>query len=242
MKFYNEIAHCYDNIFPLSNETVNFTVSFLREEMHDVLDIGCATGKLALALSAHGYRITGIDLDEEMIGAAANEARAKKLDARFFVADMCELDAHFDAGAFDAALCFGNTVVHLQNPVEIGKFFNGIFRLLRAGGVFIFQILNYDRILRLRVRDLPLIDNEVLRFTRWYEYSSTDPRLLFCTELLIKETQGIKRNGIPLYPAQSHEIAEFLNGSGFKGFNFFSDYQRNPYTPEGYALIAAAYK
>lgn len=54
MALYENIAEFYDEIFPLKQTRLDFIASFL-ENNSEVLDIGCATGELALALSKRGW-------------------------------------------------------------------------------------------------------------------------------------------------------------------------------------------
>ena len=106
--------------------------------------------------------------------------------AQFLVADLVEIGATFSGKRFDAILCLGNTLVHLPSPREIGKFMKDAFALLHAGGALIFQIVNYDRALDKRITELPLIDNDVLQFERFYDFDSDAPRIRFRTRLKLK--------------------------------------------------------
>ena len=51
-----------------------------------VLDLGCGTGALSIAMAQRGARVTGIDVAENQVRAATERARALGLDADFHVA------------------------------------------------------------------------------------------------------------------------------------------------------------
>jgi len=71
MKFYSSIAHIYDLIFPLSPLQVSFVNdSFIDKRNIDLLDVGCGTGSLTLAIANNYKSIIGIDLDNEMLSLA----------------------------------------------------------------------------------------------------------------------------------------------------------------------------
>jgi 2-polyprenyl-3-methyl-5-hydroxy-6-metoxy-1,4-benzoquinol methylase len=55
------VVRLYDLAYPWSRDD-DFFVSVLADEpARDVLDLGCGTGRLAIALSRRGYRVTGVD-------------------------------------------------------------------------------------------------------------------------------------------------------------------------------------
>ena len=70
------IADYYDaSPVVTGRQDVPFYLSAAREYGDPILELGCGTGRITLALAGDGHRITGLDLSERML-ARCNEKRA----------------------------------------------------------------------------------------------------------------------------------------------------------------------
>ncbi len=85
-----------------------------------ILDAGCGTGRVGGLLAAAGHRVTGVDLDPELIAAAEQDHPGS--DWR--VGDLAELDL---PDRFDVIVCAGN-VMTFAAPDTRGE----ILRRMRA--------------------------------------------------------------------------------------------------------------
>lgn len=99
-----------------------------------ILDVCCGTGCLAARLTARGYRVTGLDVSEEMLVYARANAPA----AEFLVADAASFQL---AGACDAAVSTFDSLNHLLVPAELEAAFRNIAAALRPGGLLAFDML-----------------------------------------------------------------------------------------------------
>lgn len=230
MDFYADLSPYYEAIFPLTGDKVKLTERYVPAGGR-VLDVGCSTGELVLALAQAGYHSAGIDLSEEMIEKARAEAAARGLDAGFRMGDMRELRVHF-SGLYDGITCFGNTIVHITDIREIRQFFRQIYAMLQPQGSFLFQIVNYDRILAKGITELPLIENpeKRLKFYRHYDYDKAANLIHFQTRLVVDGEEV--EHTVPLYPLTSDEIKVMLSADGFRNPRFFGDFAEHPYDPE----------
>jgi glycine/sarcosine N-methyltransferase len=157
-KFYSSISKYYPEIFPYNPLQLQFVTGIAGNLAgQQILDIGCATGELAFQLAKAGAEVTGIDLNEDLL----QQAKAGKVHPKlsFQKGNMLELKNDFQSETFDTVLCFGNTLVHLTSQKLILDMLHGVNAVLKPGGIFLLQILNYDYILSEPVTELPLDRN-----------------------------------------------------------------------------------
>ncbi len=220
---YDLIAEYYSSIFPLDPERVNFVKSICSNKLNNILDAGCGTGELSLALAESGYMVTGIDLNDKMIIIANQKNKNKKLCVNFKNKNMLEIDK---MQMFDCVLCFGNTLPHLSSLKQIKSFFNKSFESLSKNGSLIFQILNYDKIMLTKNIDFEVIKNESFEFRRKYIFNN-DKKILF--KILIKQLKTGKNysDSVYLIPLYQKQLKFMLTDAGFSRIDVYSDYNKS---------------
>ncbi len=107
-----------------------------------VLDLGCAGGFMAEALAARGAKVTGIDPAAEAIAAARQHAKAMGHSITYDVG-FGEALPYADA-AFDAVVC----VDVLEHVADLPAVLAGVARVLRPGGLFLFDTINRNPLAR----------------------------------------------------------------------------------------------
>jgi glycine/sarcosine N-methyltransferase len=240
MGFYQSIAEVYNQIFPLNPGQVSFTnKAFIQTEDLSLLDIGCGTGSLSLALSTTFKKVVGIDLDEAMLKRAIEISKDRPY-LEFKQLDMLEIDPYFRHGSFDGIVCYGNTLVHLPSLEQISLFFEKCFRLLTPEGKLLIQIINYDRILDHQINALPTLENEHIQFIRNYHYHSGRHCIDFETILTIKENNQVIRNSVPLFPVRKSELEAALTKAGFSDLSFSGSFKGEVLNRDSIPLIIAA--
>ncbi|MGH3877481.1 MAG: class I SAM-dependent methyltransferase [Actinophytocola sp.] len=95
-----------------------------------ILDIGCGTGELALALAARGHSVTGVDLAPSAIARARRKAAERGLAAEFVAADATELSGY--DGGFDTVVDSG--LLHCLQPSAQVRYLDVLRRICRPGG------------------------------------------------------------------------------------------------------------
>ena len=239
--FYSSISEYYSEIFPFNPAQLQFVIKNTGGlSGKKVLDIGCATGELSFQLAKNGAQVTGIDLNEDLLDKAKTGKAHPKITFR--KGDMLKLKSDFQNKTFDTVLCFGNTLVHLPASGLILKMMKGVYDVLKPGGVFLLQILNYDYILSEPVTELPLIETENIKFVRHYSFDESSPLISFQTELHLKKEGEVIFNETPLLALKSNELKNLLDEAGFKGVGFFANFREAAFGGNHLPLVLKAGK
>jgi SAM-dependent methyltransferase len=101
-----------------------------------ILDGGCGTGGHAIPLAKRDYKVTGIDLSEEMIKIAKEKASKNKVNVDFNVMDLRELKLY---KRFDACICMFAVLDYLTNTKDLLKALSNIREHLKVGSLLIFD-------------------------------------------------------------------------------------------------------
>jgi glycine/sarcosine N-methyltransferase len=241
---YEHIAAYYREIFPLKEIRLAFVESQLplpKREKLFILDIGCAVGELALPLSKVGHRVVGIDISREMV-EIAKKVNFGNYRTGFLQMDMNHVSVKFTSSFFNAVLCLGNTLVHMENLREMETFFTSVRGILKDQGVFLLQVVNYRRILDQGISELPLIESEHCTFRREYVYDRENHRIRFRGELRLKNSGDRFESVETLYPLTYEELEPAMVRAGFSQVRFFGNEDRSSYESSSPALIASAVK
>ncbi len=240
-RFYGSIARYYASAFPLNPEQAGFMERELGSLAdRAVLDVGCATGVTALELARRGAMVTAIDLN----GALLEEARSHRSHERILYrkANMLHIARLFGRSKFDAVVCFGNTLVHLMNPMQMRDFFSSSLTVLKPGGLFFLQILNYDYLLGEKISTLPAISNETVSLERKYLYPEGSREIRFKTRWTVHETGEVFDNEIDLLGIGSEDLRQLMDIAGLKDIRLFADYRGTPAGGKHLPLVALAAK
>lgn len=220
-KFYNSISDNYEDIFKPNDKQI----SFLEELAHGkILDVACATGKVAKKLQDDGFDVMGIDLEEKFVNKAINE---NKIDAKCM--NMLNIDKL--KNNFDLIYCIGNSLVHLDSSEKINEFLKKCYDKLDTKGNLVIQIINFHPFLQVDddyLGNLPTIKNEKVEFVR--KYFRNGDFIRFNTVM----TAGDKsiENDVNLFPITSDELVTLLEQNGFENIKIYGGFNKVDFDKE----------
>ncbi len=105
-------------------------------ETLSVLDVGCGGGLLAERFASVGCKVTGVDRSLPTLAAAREHARSAGLPVAYQEGDAQALP--FTAAQFDVVCCCDV----LEHVDDVDLVISEIARVLKPGGVFIFDTIN----------------------------------------------------------------------------------------------------
>jgi glycine/sarcosine N-methyltransferase len=240
-KFYSPITEYYSEIFPYNADQLAFIEKEIGAlEGKAILDVGCATGELAFQLAEKGAVITAIDLSNSLLTKAKESRPHEQITYRW--ANMLHTARLFGRSKFDSVVCFGNTLVHLMNPMQMRDFFSGVLTVLKPGGVFLLQILNYDEIFKEKPATLPLIETENLLFERKYQYEEGTREILFDTKLTLKGSGVTIENQTELLGIGSSDLTLLMDVAGLKDIQLYGGFDGRPFGGNHLPLVIRSKK
>ena len=238
MDFYQIIAAYYDHIFPPNPSQV----AFVHQRLHPgatYLDLGCATGSLAIALAELGHPCTGVDLSADLLTVAQKKRNDCPDSIRLEQIDMMHISSVFQANGFDAIGCFGNTLSHLP-PEQIPSLLSAVKNVMKPGGFFFIQIVNYDRLVEKGLSALPTIENAAIRFERKYLNFDGNSPFTFEATLTVHHTGDLHWANETLYPLRQSDLTRQLTTAGFTDIQYSGNYTGAPPGDAHVPLIAVA--
>jgi SAM-dependent methyltransferase len=142
VKFYDAIAATD----PVIKGDTDFYTGRLGDPQKHVLELGCGTGRVALALAVRGHAVLGVDLSEPMLRQA--EAKRQRLppaqarNVRFRCQDLLTLNL---PSRFDAVLAPFYTFNHLGGRAQRAQAMRTIARHMKPGAFAVIHACSPQR-------------------------------------------------------------------------------------------------
>jgi ubiquinone/menaquinone biosynthesis C-methylase UbiE len=187
---YNKEADNYDAFNEENSRVINVLIEKIlaKNKARSVLDITCGTGSQVFWLAKRGFEVVGSDINARMLKIAKSKAKEEGLVISFLREDMRTIQA----GQFDAVISIFNAVGHLTKE-DFERAMSNIYRNLKEGGVYIFDIFNLaylqkdDRITQLTIDWQKTSGNTKIREI---QYSTID-----CNGILASYTTSYTQKG-----------------------------------------------
>lgn len=191
-----------------------------------VCECACGTGSLTLRLKKAGYRITGVDLSQEMLSVAMQKARAEGVMVPFVCQDMCHLKMHRRQNAI---LCTCDGVNYLTTPERVRRFFKAAYQNLVPGGALIFDISTPEKLAGTLGNNCLGCQDEDISYVWQNAYQTRTRTVDMRLSIFVREEDGAYRRLEETQKQRAHTIEEiegYLTEAGFADIRVYGKLQR----------------
>ncbi len=233
---YDILAAFYDRI----NREIDydawadFIEKILDREMAErpslVLDLGCGTGKMTLALAKKGYDMTGIDYSVNMLGEAREAAAEADLSDRilWLCQDIRSFELYGTMGAIVSCL---DTINHITKEKDLYKTFSLVHNYLDPDGLFIFDVNGKHKFETLYA-DQTYVFEEENDFCVWEnEYNEKSGLCRFFITLFSKERDGRYVRADEEQSEKMYHLADLRRALEDTDFEFIGAYKDFSFHP-----------
>lgn len=106
-----------------------------------LVDLGCGTGRHAVAFAQRGFEVLGVDLSLEMLRQLQQKARLANVRVPGVCANLCDLDA-LPESCFDSAILMYATLGMIPAAADRARVLQHIHRIVKPGGQFALHVHN----------------------------------------------------------------------------------------------------
>ena len=140
---YDDWADIYDAVYADLTHDIDFYIELAREAGGPVLELGCGTGRVSLAIAREGIAVTGIDISPRMTAVAQTKAARRGLSERcvFQSGDMAALQL---AERFPLVVMPFRSFQSMLTTEEQRQALARVRERLAPGGLFAMDTFNPD--------------------------------------------------------------------------------------------------
>lgn len=223
-KFYNAVSPFYDSMISMEKSLMRrktfYESVFADQNVKVAADLGCGSGLDSLALASMGLKVFGFDPSAEMIRSAKQNSEKFGVYIQFYKKSISDIPQKF-TGRFDAVVSFGNTLANLDET-ELGVAFKKVHHLLKPDGLFVFQILNYNRIEKRKETIIGFTESGDSLIVRFNEFLKAEMMFHFLSinkKMISSSTHFTTK----IYPHKKKFISATLLQTGFQKTKFYGN-------------------
>ncbi len=143
------------------------------------LDIGAGSGFQSIPLAQIGFHVTAVDLSAKLLDELSRNCGDLGLSRSVETvrADILQCIVEMNAQSFDACVCMGDTLTHLQSFGDVQRLMREASRVLAPDGRFVIALRDFTKELRGDDRFIPVRADEHTIFSCFLEYEGDHVRV-----------------------------------------------------------------
>ncbi len=230
--FYNALSQNYDSMLNFESALQKRSAllrNFIRDSYKYAVDIGCGTGLDSISLALGNLKVTAYDTSGDMVAKARRNAAKRNLNINFINAPYSVKTINKNLKP-DIILSLGNAFANIKE-IDLKRIINLSYRHLNHGGIFLFQVLNYDLIRKENKRIVNITGKDGTMFVRFYDFVK-DSITFNILSFGAAEPSAYSLISTPLYGYNKSFFSKSLKPSGYKKVKYMSDFTGAPFNPQ----------
>lgn len=188
-----------------------------------VLDLGCGTGEMSIALAKNGYDVTGLDISEEMLALAFDKSQRTRADVFYTCQDMSSFSV---PTKFDSVISCFDSLNYLLTKDKLLSAFNCVANALKTNGLFLFDMNSPEKFTHFYANNTFVIEEDGI-FCVWEnDFNHKSSRCKFYINIFVDNGKSYDR----YYEEQTErsfkysDIVNCLKKSGFELVSVAGDF------------------
>lgn len=189
-----------------------------------ILDMACGAGRHAIILARKNFDVTAVDLSENLLKVAMQNAKNEKLPIHFIHSDIRNFNSDIK---FDLVLNLFTSFGYFETDEENYSVFDKAYKLLNKNGFFVLDYFNSDYLKKNLIKSSKeIIGDEEIFQQRKIEGSRVIKKIMIQKNGESKEyTESVR-----MYNYE--ELTEQLKKIGFDIYKTFGDFLGNKFDPQ----------
>lgn len=189
-----------------------------------ILDVPCGSGRHAKALAKRGFKVTGVDINEMLLGRARANSHGLP-SVQFYQASMLDLQQFFNS--FDLVINMFSSFGYFQNDEENFLVLKQLVKCLHPGGRLVIQNIDRDWLMRVYA---PVTweetDEEFRLEARKYDAETKYNEANYMT--MNKKTAQSERSYHRMRLYNSDEMIQLFDEAGLDNIQCFGGFDGSP--------------
>lgn len=202
--------------------TINWILSTVPKGTLSILDTGCGPGLYTEKLAERGHVVTGMDFSANSIEHAKKSARSKDLDITYIKQDYLLLN---EENSYDLIMMIF-TDFGVLSPEQREQLLNNVYRALKPGGVFLFDVLNEKSpVKEPKAKEWELVErgfwrnNPYLAMTESFYYEAEGVAL--SQHVVMDDAEGMEIYRFWIHTFTNDELINLASSAGFNNSNCY---------------------
>ena len=204
-----------------SNDKIDLVIDWIESQAGakhmSILDLGCGPGLYAEKLAGKSHNVTGVDFSSGSIAYAKKVTEKNKSNIAYFCMDYLNIDF---INTFDLVILIYLDFCVLK-PHERKVVLDNVYRSLKDGGLFIFDVVNSKNIERKILKQSWEVcqkgfwkDEPYIVLNNGYHYK--DKKVLLSQHILITEDEEVETYHFWSTYYDYDDLEKILRGSEFR--------------------------